>query len=246
MFDPFTAIMAMQAAISGIRSCCEMLSEGKAEVQRIKKAVNDAKEIATEIGGFFSWVKGLFGQKPKAAPSPVAAEVITKQVKKKEEWVEHIPDENEIVDRFVKHLSEFLRQQAALVDYIEERKRLIFGGLVTENTHESALELVMLEHRVTIFGAELRQLMTIDAPAQLGPLYTKFNEMYGVVSEEQRAHKERERRKANDKRWQREQTHNLVLARVWATILGVVLVLWVWGVILSLTWPAPIPDGFKQ
>ena len=67
MFDPFTAIMAMQAAISGIRSCCEMLSEGKAEVQRIKKAVNDAKEIATEIGGFFFVGQRLVWSKAKGS-----------------------------------------------------------------------------------------------------------------------------------------------------------------------------------
>ena len=232
--------MAMQAAIAGIRSCCEMLSEGKAEVQRIKKAVEDVKTIAADVGGFFVWVRGLLGLAPKAPPaaSPVAFTPEPK-AKKKEEWIEHIPDENEIVDRFVKHLSEFLRQQAALVDYIDERKRLIFSGNVTENMHESALELVMLEHRVGIFGAELRQLMTIDAPAQLGPLYTKFNEMYGVVSEEQRAHKERERREANQKRWRRDQIRNLLIDRAMAALWALGAVMWMWALIWSLTWPAP-------
>lgn len=239
MFEPFSAIMAMQAAIAGIRSCAEMLSEGKSEVQRIKKAVADAKEIAAEIGGFFSWVKGLLGIKPPPPASPVASTPEPAKAKAKEEWVEHIPDENEIVDRFVRHLSEFLRQQAALVEYIEERKRLIFEGKVTENAHEAALELVMLEHRIEVFGAELREMMTINAPRQLGPLYTKFNEMHGLVTEEQRAAKERERREANQKRWRRDQIRYLLIERGMAALWAVLAVMWMWGLIWSLTWPAP-------
>lgn len=239
MFEPFSAIMAMQAAIAGIRSCAEMLSEGKSEVQRIKKAVADAKEIAAEIGGFFSWVKGLLDIKPPPPASPVAATPEPAKAKSKEEWVEHIPDEHEIVDRFVRHLSEFLRQQAALVEYIEERKRLIFEGKVTENAHEAALELVMLEHRIEVFGAELREMMTINAPRQLGPLYTKFNEMHGLVTEEQRAAKERERREANQKRWRRDQIRYLLIERGMAALWAVLAVMWMWGLIWSLTWPAP-------
>ena len=242
MFEPFSAIMAMQAAIAGIRSCAEMLSEGKSEVQRIKKAVADAKEIAAEIGGFFSWVRGVLGflKKPPPVASPVASAPEPKaKTKPKEEWIEHIPDENEIVDRFVRHLSEFLRQQAALVEYIDERKRLIFEGKVSENAHEAALELVMLEHRIEIFGAELREMMTINAPRQLGPLYTKFNQMHGLVTEEQRAAKDRERREANLKAWRRDQIRRLLIDRGMAALWAMLAVTWMWGLIWSLTWPAP-------
>ena len=42
----------LSSALKGIRSCCEMLSEGKAEIQRIKKGVEDAKipdHLITEL-----------------------------------------------------------------------------------------------------------------------------------------------------------------------------------------------------
>jgi len=58
-------MLMLSSALKGIRSCCEMLSEGKAEIQRIKKGISDAKEIAKEVSGFWSWIQGLFLPKDK-------------------------------------------------------------------------------------------------------------------------------------------------------------------------------------
>ncbi len=73
--------MAAQAAVAAVRKGCEMLNEGKAEISKLKKTVEqgigDAKAIYSEVTGLWSWIKGLLGgkqEKPKSTPVAVAVE----------------------------------------------------------------------------------------------------------------------------------------------------------------------------
>ena len=54
-----------QSAVSAIRAGCQMLSEGKAEIDKFKKQVEsgvaDARAIYNEVTGLWGWLKGLFG-----------------------------------------------------------------------------------------------------------------------------------------------------------------------------------------
>ena len=56
-----------QSAVTAIRSGCQMLSEGRADIENFKKgteqAVADAKAIYKEVKGIWSWIKGLLGIK---------------------------------------------------------------------------------------------------------------------------------------------------------------------------------------
>jgi len=64
VLDPISiglAIKAMQGAFSGIQYCMEALSDGKVQVQKIKKAAEDAKAIASEVKSAWSIIKSLFG-----------------------------------------------------------------------------------------------------------------------------------------------------------------------------------------
>ena len=123
--DPISAMLMLSSALKGIRSCCEMLSEGKAEIQRIKKGVEDAKSIVKDVSGFFGWIKGLFGGSPVEPVKPVE----TKPVKaKKDEYVDYIPDEDAIIDQFIKHVGDFFKAQAYLVAYKEDLERKVFSA----------------------------------------------------------------------------------------------------------------------
>ena len=63
--DPISLLMAAQAAVSAIRKGCEMLKEGKAEIDKFKKDVEggvaNAKAIYKEVTGLWGWIKKLFG-----------------------------------------------------------------------------------------------------------------------------------------------------------------------------------------
>ena len=68
--------MAAQATVAAIRSGCEMLSQGKAEITKtkaaIEKAVSDGKAIYSELIGLWDWITGLFGAAPSKPKNKVA------------------------------------------------------------------------------------------------------------------------------------------------------------------------------
>jgi hypothetical protein len=188
--DPFTAIAALRAAYSGIQYCCQALGDGKVEVQRIKKAVEDAKTIAKDVSGIWSTIKGLFSgvQKQKEATQTDLPRTSAPQ---KDEYIDHIPDEDEIVQQFVKHLGVFFKNHHDLVEYTEKRYQEVFASANPDQTQ--ILELTTLQAEVDGAYLKLSETMRVRAPAQLGPIWTKFNEMNKKVSSERAKRKERDR-----------------------------------------------------
>ncbi|MFZ9265086.1 MAG: hypothetical protein ACO222_07990, partial [Polynucleobacter sp.] len=74
--------------MAAIRTGCNMLAEGKAEIDKFKKTVEkgvgDAKAIYTEVVGIWGWLQSLFGKKPepKQMALPVVEPKSQPQVKK--------------------------------------------------------------------------------------------------------------------------------------------------------------------
>jgi hypothetical protein len=135
--DPFTAIAALRAAYSGIQYCCQALGEGKVEVQRIKKAVEDAKTIAKDVGGIWSTIKSLFKftkSEDKFTKQVSDINVVNTPKSTKDEYIDHIPDEDEIVQQFVKHLGVFFKNHHDLVEYTEKRYQEVFTSANPDQT----------------------------------------------------------------------------------------------------------------
>jgi hypothetical protein len=219
------------SALKGIRSCCEMLNEGKAEIQRIKKGVEDAKAIAKDVLGFWSWLKGIFLPKDKQPGDLVKAE----PKKVKEEYVEYIPDEDAIIDQFIKHVGDFFKAQAYLVAYKEDLERKVFSSSHGDN-NIGALELISIETKLVKCGAELRELMN-EAPPQLGPLYSRYKAMYSRILEEQKKARERDRKNERQRRIDQIKTENDRVDRCvphWVT-LGLIVIFWVFIWLISLS-----------
>lgn len=227
--DPISAMLMLSSALKGIRSCCEMLSEGKAEIQRIKKGVEDAKAIVKDVSGFFGWLKGLFGGSPD---EPVKVEA--KPVKaKKDEYVDYIPDEDAVIDQFIRHVGDFFKAQAYLVAYKEDLERKVFSSSHGDN-NIGALELISIETKLVKCGAELRELMN-EAPAQLGPLYSRYKAMYSKILDEQKKARERDRRNEKQRRIDQIKTENDRVDRCvphWVT-LGLIIIFWVFVWLIS-------------
>ena len=227
-------MLMLSSALKGIRSCCEMLSQGKAEIQRIKKGVADAKEIAKEVSGFFGWFQGLFVSKDKQ-PSVVVQTAETKKVK--DEYVDYIPDQDAIIDQFIKHVGDFFKAQAYLIAYKEDLERKVFSTSYGDN-NLGALELISIETKLVKCGTELRELMN-EAPAELGPLYSRYKAMYAKILDEQRKARERDKRNEKQRRLDKIKTENDRVDRCvphWVT-LGLVIIFWlfIWLISLNMT-----------
>lgn len=221
--DPLTAIAALRAAYSGIQYCCQALGDGKVEVQRVKKALDDAKTIVADVKGIWGTIRGFFSRKQV---SDINVAGTTKSIKK-EVYVNHIPDEDEIIQQFIKHLGEFFKNHRALVEYTEKRYEEVFNSPDPDQTQ--ILELTTLQAEVDGAYMKLSEMMRVRAPKQLGPLWTRFNLMNEKVSDERAARKERDRIKRQQDAWQQEQEHQdrvdlgvglfitlLLVAELWA------------------------------
>lgn len=223
--DPISAMLMLSSALKGIRSCCEMLSEGKAEIQRIKKGVEDAKAIVKDVSGFFGWLTSLFSG-PSEQPKPVVAAETKPTATKKDEYIDYIPDEDAIVDQFIKHVGDFFKAQAYLVTYKEDLERKVFSSSYGDN-NIGALELISIETKLVKCGRELVELMN-EAPPQLGPLYSRYKSMYSKILDEQKKTRDREKRNEKQKRLDQIKTFNDRIDRCvphWV-ILGLVIIFW--------------------
>lgn len=216
----------LSSALKGIRSCCEMLSEGKAEIQRIKKGVEDAKAIGKEVSGFFAWVTGLFSPQSTQNESVVKTDDKKKQAVKEPEYVDYIPDEDAIVDQFIKHVGDFFKAQAYLVTYKEDLEKKVFSSTYGDN-NIGALELISIETKLVKCGRELVELMN-EAPPQLGPLYSRYKAMYSKILDEQKKTRDREKRNEKQKRLDQIKTFNDRIDRCvphWV-VLGLIIIFW--------------------
>jgi len=225
--DPISAMLMLGSALKGIRSCCEMLNEGKAEIQRIKKGVEDAKAIVKEVSGFFGWLTSLFSGGGSSSSEPAVKSVETKPTaNKKDEYIEYIPDEDAIVDQFIKHVGDFFKAQAYLVAYKEDLERKVFSSSYGDN-NIGALELISIETKLVKCGRELVELMN-EAPPQLGPLYSRYKSMYSKILDEQKKTRERDRRNEKQRRIDKIKADNDRVDRCvphWV-ILGLIIIFW--------------------
>ena len=199
------ALQAMRAAYSGIQYCCDCLREGSVEIQRVKKTVEggvaDAKKIYAEVTGIWSWLKQLLmgagparveDRKPDtatpAAPEPTAK----KKAKAKDEYIEHIPTQDEIVQQFIGHVGDWFDKYAFLKTFTEKRYAEVFGK--DEIDQKEVLELTQLQVELDAAYPALMSLMTTNAPWQLGPIWTQFNEMQDKVKVGQAARQMKQKR----------------------------------------------------
>lgn len=197
------ALQAMRGAWVGIQFCCDCLREGSVEIQRVKKTVEggvaDAKKIYTEVTGLWSWFQKLVGIKPaeKAVAIPSAepkreASPSPAKTSKRDEYVDHIPSQDEIVQQFIGHVGEWFDNYHTLKTYTEKRYAEVFGK--DEIDQKEVLELTQLQVEVDSAYPALMSLMTTNAPWQLGPIWSQFKEMQDKVKVGQAARQMKQRR----------------------------------------------------
>jgi hypothetical protein len=179
------------------------LREGSVEIQRVKKTVEggvaDAKKIYAEVTGLLGWLQKLFRPEP-AAPrvavpdaTPKAAEQRPASKKsKRDEYVDHIPSQDEIVQQFIGHVGDWFDNYHTLKTHAEKRYAEVFGKDVIDQ--KEVLELTQLQVEVDAAYPALMTLMTSNAPWQLGPIWTQFKEMQDKVKVGQAARQMKQKR----------------------------------------------------
>lgn len=244
--------MAAQAAVAAVRAGCQMLSEGKAEIGKLKKTVEqgigDAKAIYKEVTGLWSWLLGLFGvQKPKQTPQPVlqspaapqAPVVQAKKIKTKEPELSYEEYQTRAIHQVCEQLKTFFEIRRNLRSYCLELEEI---SKTTTTIEDSALDRVEIELQLESMTVQIREAM-VYAPAELRDIYSRFLEMYNLIIEEQEFAREVKRKKDRDAKWQRSLLRNHRIDRAAVGTAVALGIIWMWAFLLSLGWLVRTHDG---
>jgi Fe2+ transport system protein B len=188
----------------------ELLNEGKGELKavtsEIKQGVESAKAIYTEVTGFWAWLKKLFdgfSDKPRSDVPTVASTTATaatatveqKQGKAAPKPADEGLSEDDVVESFLTHFTNFIEAQTVILDTIaEERERILNVWNPKQNNKKVAIELIRHERRINDMALELSELMA-GAPKKLGSVREQFQEKFNVVQEAQRKARDKQRAK---------------------------------------------------
>lgn len=238
-----------QSAVSAIRTGCQMLSEGKAEIDKFKKSVEkgvgDAKAIYKEVTGIWGWLKGLFAKQDKKpviqAPAVVEKAAIKAQKKVKEPELSYEEYQTHAIHDVCEQLKTFFEIRRNLKAHCLELEEI---SKTTSTIEDSAIDRVEIEMQLDNMTVQIREAM-VYAPKELRAIYSRFLEMYDLILEEQEFARQVKRKKERDAKWQREllRNHRVDRAVVTVTVLG--LVLWMWAFMLSLGWLVRTQGGLS-
>jgi len=246
--------MAAQAAVAAVRKGCEMLSEGKAEISKLKstveKGIGDAKAIYKEVTGLWSWILGLFGKqpakpaaKPAAAPAAVEKAVAAPKKKAKHNDTELSYEEyqTQAIHQVCEQLKTFFEIRRTLRAHCLELEEV---SKTTTTIEDSAIDRVEIELQLENMTTQIREAM-VYAPKELRNIYSRFLEMYDLILEEQEFDRQLKRKRERDAKWQRELLRNHRVDRAVVTATVLIMVLWMWAFMLSLGWLAKTQGGLS-
>lgn len=251
--DPISLLMAAQAAVAAVRKGCEMLSEGKAEINKLKstveKGIGDAKAIYKEVTGLWSWLTGLFGAKkpektlPVVAPTPTIAAPasVAKKTKTKEPELSYEEYQTQAIHQVCEQLKTFFEIRRTLRAHCLELEEI---SKTTTTIEDSAIDRVEIELQLENMTTQIREAM-VYAPKELRNIYSRFLEMYDLILEEQEFDRQLKRKRERDAKWQRELLRNHRVDRAIVTAAVLWLVLWMWAFMLSLGWLVRTQGGLS-
>jgi hypothetical protein len=195
--------MAAQTAVGFIKQGCALLHEGRMELEGAKKTAEQVIGDVKAIKGIFDWFIGLFASKPAAeAPKPVAK--AKAKVAAKQQSYEEL--ELKLINDVGKQLGEFFDIQQQLQNYyheLEEQSKTNYDP--TQNTSKKAIERALVELQLEKLGEQIREQMTVYAPAELKAIYTRFLKMYAQIEREQEWARSEMVRRNRLARWKQEQ-----------------------------------------
>jgi hypothetical protein len=223
--------MLAQGAVSAIKQGCAMLHEGRMELEGAKSTIQGVQADLKAIKGLWEWFVGLFVSKPIEA-KPVA------QKKAKEQSYETL--ELETIKNVGTQLGNFFDIQAQLTNYyasLEAESKEHYDP--NQNTSKKAIERALVELQMENLDAQIREQMTVYAPAELKAIYTRFLKMYAKIQQEQEWARAEEVRKLRQQRWKQEQ-EEIWLIEVASGVTAVVFISLLFG---WLMWQLRVLSG---
>jgi hypothetical protein len=215
--------MAAQGAFAFIKSGCEMLHQGRMELENAKSTVEGVIADLKGIRAVWEWFLGLFNKKSEVKPKPAKAIAKAKQ------------SYEEMELKLIKDIGEklgilFDTQQAITNHYLELEEESKTNFNPEQNTSKKAIERALIELQMEKLMEQVREAM-VYAPAELKDLYTRFLKMYAKIEQEQAWARSEMIRRARRARWEREK-EEIALIETISIVAGAVFIFLVLGWIM--------------
>jgi len=198
--DPFSLLLAAQAAVGFIKAGCNMLHDGRMELEGAKKTVEGVISDVKAIKSIFDWFVGLFKRaEPEAKP---VAKAKAKAAAKKQSYEEL---ELKLISEIGANLGVLFDTQQSINNYyieLEETSKTNYDP--TQNTSQKAIERALIELQMEKLMEQTREAM-VYAPPELKDLYSRFLKMHAKIEQEQAWARSEMIRRARLARWKQEQ-----------------------------------------
>lgn len=240
------ALQALRGAWAGIQYCCDALNGGAVEIRQAKKTIEggvaSAKAIYKEVSGLWDWILNLFGaapartveSKPSADISPSSpATVEAPKAKTKRKSEPEYLDEDAVVQQFIEDLGTWFDAYHELKAIADKAYVEIFSKDVVDQ--KEVLKLTQLQVELDKAYPDLMSQMTTRAPWQLGPIWSRFNEMQDKVAAKQEARRAQEKRQRAKRAADEAQRRNDQIDRNMTWFWAITLVGYFW-VLMGAVW----------
>ena len=247
--DPFSLLLAAQAAVSFVKQGCAYLQEGRALIDDFKSdaegVVAEVKASIETVTGLWAWLKNLFGfagnkkevvsyVEQKQVNAPLVAQKPIKASQKRQDEPEIL--QLKTIAGISDKLGEFFEIQKKLKDYFRSLEEAsIKDYKPDQNSAIKAKDRVFVELQLEQMTVDIRETM-VYAPKELKDFYSRFLAMYGKIEEEQEFARLQQVRRAKYKKWQRERLHNQ-LVDLWVVLAGATFVL---AMLAAILWDLKI------
>ena len=198
--DPFSLLLAAQAAVGFIKAGCNMLHDGRMELEGAKKTVEGVISDVKAIKGIFDWFIGLF---KRAEPTAEAKPVAQKKAAAKKQSYEDL--ELKLISEIGANLGVLFDTQQEINNYyaeLEETSKTNYDP--AQNTSKKAIERALIELQMEKLMEQTREAM-VYAPPELKDLYSRFLKMHNKIEQEQAWARSEMIRRARLARWKKEQ-----------------------------------------
>lgn len=228
--------MLAQGAVAAIRTGCQMLSEGKADLDKFKSTVEggvaDAKEIFKEVTGLWGWLQQLFGGKSESKPTTVLP--IPSDTPKAKRQAELTYEEFQ-----AQSVHEICENMKVYFEAIRELKQhcrdLETESATTNKVASAAIDRIEIEWQLKQLSTQVREAM-VYTPEHLGlqDLYARFLAMYEQILEEQEFARDVKAKQDRDNAWQQEHRKEILKAKLVYAIAVTIGLLEIIGLYLTL------------
>lgn len=214
--DPLTILAMANAAVAAVKKGCQLYKD-------VKGAAGDVKEVLADLQSQFAGKKVSKEQKA--------------QYEAEKERVKSIGASNpdQVITQIGEQLGVFFDafDQIEHLFWEEERNaKKVYTGDVSLSRR--ALQRVLIRSRLAQMHADIRQEMCWNTPAELGDLWTRFEQMRAQVEQEQAEAREAQRIEDVKIAWQRQQRIDLWRSRAGDLLIVALLVIYVWGLMWSI------------